>query len=486
MKKVFLLAMVALLISGMAWAQSASTEDILGGTVFDAFNVVPAESVELRLSRYVFSSMVDDYINVNFFDPEVGTFVFFGGFFNDNYMSYLTNTQLSFGFARTLNNGYLGLYYGGNIVNASGGREKFDADNDDLSYLETYHDAQWTNNLAVLYGTNNLGAFRFDLRLNTLNEYDNDSGEGVTSYDPGALIGLTWGGFELMGVASYITLGFQLPTQTIFRSADEDKDDTIYKLTNSSGGFFGLQAGGSHDSGIWGDLSLIFNFPTTVKGEVPSAGGGSTDVDIVSFGDGFLAGLRVGYTNIMDLGRLAIGVIPEVNMGFSTSTAYFENKEDKDDPRNQERKDSPTFTNFQLQALVNLGLKFSINEKFDLYTGLGLRFFDWQVGGVSVSTNDGKDKTTASLWTFDGLEWLGSNNLRLGLTFKPVEGLIIGADMSSLLDNFIYINPTTMRVTVFANPNSNNLGTWAASFVNNINLNLTVSYQIPSGGGNAE
>ena len=487
MKKFVLLAMVVVFIAGTAWGQlSATAKDLFEDyTVFDAFNAVKTESVESHLSQGIFTSAVDDYIDVIDYDAGIGTFIFLGGFFDKN---FLDGTRLSFGYGQTLKTGYLGLYYGGTLVEANGSTVKADMSDDKLDSLVINSDATWDNSLAVLFGTDSIGAFRLDMEFNTASTYTSQNVSNGSTFDPGILIGLTWGGFDLGGLSPYVTLGLQMPNQTITTSVDENKDDTGYTLIDSTGGFFGIQAGVEHDSGLWGDLSLFINFNDTSVGEVQKVGGGSTKVNIVdgTNNGGFLAGLRGGYENSWEFGKLAIGISPELNMAFHSRTAFYTDSENKNNPLNKEAKDSPVYSEFQLKGLVNAGIKFQANDKFSIYTGLGLQIFDWQIAGYSSTPKDEKNTYTGDDWKFTGITWnepKSTSVLKFGLTFKPMEGLIIGADISNFVKNFVTIDPKTMQVsTGFSSSNANNIGDWATSFIRGVDVNLTVSLQIPSGG----
>jgi len=488
MKKFVLLAMVIVFIAGTAWGQlTVAAKDLFEDyTVFDAFNAVKTESVESRLSQGIFTSTVDDYIDVIDYDAGIGTFLFLGGFFDK---SFLDGTRLSFGYGQTLKAGYLGLYYGGTLVQAKGSGTKADMSDNKLDSQVTNSDATWDNSLAVLFGTDSIGAFRLDMVFDTASTYISQNVSNRSTFDPGILIGLTWGGIDLGGLSPYVTLGIKMPEQTITTEVDEKKDDKGYTLIDSTGGFFGIQAGAEHDSGLWGDLSLLFNFNDTTVGERSKSGGGSTKVNVVdgTNAGGFLAGLRGGYENSWDFGKLAIGIGPELNMAFHTRTAFFTDNEDKKNPLNQEAKDSPVFSEFQLKGLVNAGIKFQANDKFSIYTGLGLQIFDWQIAGYSSTPKGEKNTYTGDAWKFNGIAWNEpASVLNFGLTFKPMEGLVIGADISNFVNNFVTINPKTMQVsTGFAPSGANNIGDWATSFIRNVDVNLTVSLQIPSGGFSA-
>jgi len=86
----------------------------------------------------------------------------------------------------------------------------------------------------------------------------------------------------------------------------------------------------------------------------------------------------------------------------------------------------------------------------------------------------------------DGISWAAPTLFNFGLTFKPIEGLVIGTDISSIFNRFISVDPATMKATTgFADTGANNIGDWSTSFIRGINLNLTISYQFSSGGRSA-
>lgn len=487
MKKMVLLAMAALFVAGTAMGQTAKAKDILGDddSPLDALNVIQTESVEYHLTRSVYRSMIDDFIDVNYYDPDVGTFVFLGGFYDNQ---FLDGTKVSFGLGKTLNNSYIGLYYGGTLVNSSGSESKTDAPKDADDSVTSTTAAAWDSTLALLLGTSNLGAFRVDLKFQTVHSKTINNKAVSESFNPGALIGLTWGGISLNGLSPYITLGTQLPTHKITTALDVVNDKNSYTLTESTGGFFGIQLGVEHDDGIWGDLALKFKFDDISKGEIPRLIGGSEKIDIVdgTTDGGFLAGLRIGYDKIWEIEKLSFGIGPELKMGFGSFAEFYKDNANKNNPLNVEIKDSPNNANFQLLGLLNFGLKFQISEKFDLYTGGGINIFDWQVGGYTYKPKNSKDTYTGNDWTLDGISWAAPTLFNFGLTFKPIEGLVIGTDISSIFNRFISVDPATMKATTgFADTGANNIGDWSTSFIRGINLNLTISYQFSSGGRSA-
>ena len=466
MKKIVLMVVAVLLLTGAAFGQ---TKDLFDddSTLFDAFNVVSSESVESRLSRGLFTSMVDDYIGVGSFDPDVGTFFFMGGFYEDNTQDYLSDTKISFGLAKTFGFGYLGLYYGGHFVDATGNRSE---SNFGSGSTVVSHDATWANNIAVLFGTGSIGAFRLDLQLkDSENIKDDSNGTGSHTITPGGLIGLTWGGVDLSGLVPYVTLGIQLPEQeTTFLSSG----GTNYQTVENTGGYFGVQVGISHESGIWGDLGVVFGFANTAVGEMPGS-----KIDIIRADDRFQAGIRIGYSNTWEFGKVAFGLGPQVKFGFESTSPYYT---DKINGNNSiEKKDFATTANIHLQALIDTGIKFQLSDKFDLYTGIGLKIIDWQ-SGTTTSAASASYKTTSTEWSFKGFEWLDESLLKFGLIFKPISGLVIGADISSVFDKIVMINPREMTIETGEIFGSSDLG-----FLEGIKFNLTVSFQVPPKNGRA-
>ncbi|MDR0301240.1 MAG: hypothetical protein LBI04_02890 [Treponema sp.] len=164
MKKVIVLLIAILAVSGSVWGQSVlDLEKVL--SFADDFNAMKPQSVENRYSAGRFTSDIDDYLDVNYHDPSIGTFVFLGGHpmganvaTNDTPFLEDINYQLSIGFAKSYNGLYLGGYYGGDLVNANGTSGKAGKAGKEVTSSE----ADWYNNLALIFGIRGI-AFRFDL-----------------------------------------------------------------------------------------------------------------------------------------------------------------------------------------------------------------------------------------------------------------------------------------------------------------------------------
>jgi len=411
MKRILLVLAAVLLISGAAWGQALTA-------LFDWMYADTAESVEFSSSEGIFTSSIDDYINVLNYDSEIGTFLFLGG--ND---TYSTVNRISLGFAKTLSNGYLGLYFGGRPVTATGTETGGD----------TTSASTWHAQLAVIYGTANMGAFRFDLSMFNAQFNENEAAE-TSSHTNAASIGLTWGGFQLLEMDAYVTLGIQFP--------DTSKTATLETTGTSS---VGIQAGVQHENGFSADVGVLIG----IESETKPSGGSAVKGNNGRFG----FGVRAAYTQIVELEKFAFGFSPNAGLGFTNIDV---NADD-------------STGHFRFEAGVDLGARYQLNDKFNLYTGAGLQFINFQHNDL-VGDN--------SNWTFNTVNW-DTTTLRFGLTFSPIENLVIGADISSFVNRFFNINIANMTAGTAMNSGGTapTEGAWAQSYFSGLTFNLTVSYR---------
>jgi len=126
MKKVLFMVVAALIISGTVWGQNDPFPipgPVIDG-IFDLGNAVPTMSTEARYSAGQFTTDVDNFINVLDYNPAIGTFFFLGGFPDNGTVNTTDvlgdNNRISLGAGKTFGFGYLALYYGGNLIRASG------------------------------------------------------------------------------------------------------------------------------------------------------------------------------------------------------------------------------------------------------------------------------------------------------------------------------------------------------------------------------
>lgn len=496
MKKGILLFLAVLALSGVAWAQVGPGIDhpfdvlgppaILGfgpimsvGALFDVFSAVPTVSTEARYSAWRYGSDIDDYIDVNFYDPNIGTFFFLGGFpstTNVDSTGVLTGNDytISFGLGKTLKSFYLGAYYGGGLVNAWGV-------SDNLSPVSKYSGYAWRNNLALLLGTHGYGAFRLDMVLDTDTESLKSGGDLVAKareYAPS--FALTWGGIQLAGMDPYITIGFGFPDKYTWGDGDGKT------LTYTERAIFALQAGVNYDlsdsSSLSGDLVIGGLFGSRLKGDKEAEpvyfAGASGKYDIKE-GGAFGIGLKAGYAKKFDFGKFGMGVKPKVAIGYSRN-----NRSISGDVTQK----NPSDNMFELYSSLDLGFKFQANSKVALFTGASLQLFDY----TRFSHSGGNSKNKTKAWALTGIGWDStawamnnnggpSNILGFGMTVTPVKNLVIGCGLNTFMDKLFTVNLRDMQVDTGDYwddaASANNFVGALGELFNNLKFDLTVSYK---------
>jgi hypothetical protein len=458
MKKVIFILIAFLVISGAVWGQTPRA--------IPEFDAVRTLSTENRYSAGTFTSDVDDYISVTDHDPKIGTFFFLGGF-PDNGANVTTTDPdfvgpnpryaLNFGLGKTFNSLYLGVYYGGNFVNASG---NYDGDETKES------EATWRNRLAVLVNPTGkgIGAFRFDLIMDdTTSETVTVDGDVYTQDTAGApAIAFTWGGMKFGALSPYVMLGFKFADRTVTGGGTptERIEDSGAWLAIGGGIVYEL----NENADLSADLAYAHGFASSVKGE---------NIDSFTSGGSDVFALGVGYSQKIDLGKVTVGLKPNMVLFFQSDSNNTSAPGVDDDP-------SDDF--FVLAAGVDLGVKYQHNKLIALYTGASLQIFNWSTYGHS----GGEDKNDATSWVFQGFRWdprytPNGNHLGFGLTVTPTEGLVIGAGLNTLLDKLFVIDLQRMQVrsgTFFNNSGANNIGDWATNIARNLTFDLTVSYKM--------
>jgi hypothetical protein len=497
-KRIVSLVAVILVITGMVWADPEPTTPPPGGSgsatplsdfvkdnafiggSFDSFYAPQTSSTEARYSAGIFGSDVDDFIGVNSYDAEIGTFFFLGGYpaadtgVNDT--DILTNNSpgkdyaISLGFGKTINSLYLGAYYGGSLVYAHG---------KDTSTEEDYtSNTVWRNRLALLLGTPGVGAFRFDMIMDTeknkTTKEDNPNGPNAIERWNSPSFALTWGGLSLAGLDPYVTIGYRFPYKKI--------DGLVLptgstETTTTSGSKFGLQAGVSYglseSSSVSGDILIGGTFGKKVSGD---------DVDLKN-GGVFVAGLKGAYSNTLEFGKVSLGFKPSLTLGFkSDDSAHQTGTSGGADVDNEAKP----IGYFEVITGVDLGVKFQATETIALYTGANLRFFDWVVKTEKAQNSEDKEVNQKE-WGIDGIRWssgnwTASNKLGLGMTITPSQGLVIGCGLNTLLDKFFVVDLETMQVRSgsFWNTgggNPNNIGSYLGYALSGLVFDLTVSYK---------
>jgi hypothetical protein len=457
------------------------------------FDAVPTLSTESRYSAGVFGSYVDDFIGVNDFDPAIGTFLFLGGFpaigdgGNVDTTAVLTDTilngyTLSAGFAKSFSKFYLGVYFGGNIVNANG----TDDQGDRAEKAGSSATANWNTRLAVLFGTEKIGGIRLDLVMNefdgtlqnnsmiaiedTTSYYD---GENTAGTGTGISLAVSWGRPIVVrekDLPVHAKLGYHFPNYSLV-SSDPKREH--------------------YENAAWilnGGASYGLNDISTVEADLYVGGTlGSWDVgedNVSNWGD-FGVKLEAALANsISPVAGLEIGFTPNLGIG------YYNN-----DPNVTGDNSADTYatTSFEIALGLDAGIKARLPgqfNKFTMITGAGINIFDWTVTGVTGGAPSPQKMAKGnSAWAIEGVSWntdtLGPNNgLGIGTVLAPNDNLSIGFGLSTLLNNLLEVNLVEMSVTpgVFFTSeqpgiNGGNNGPFGGLFRNGVQFDLTVSYR---------
>jgi hypothetical protein len=486
MKRVLILIAVALIAGGAVWAQHSLPGTPLepGQDPFHDFSAVGTSSTEARYSAGTFDSDVDLFIDVNEYNPEIGTFFFLGGYpatdTSVDDTDHLTPMPyaLSFGIGKTLSFGYLGIYYGGSFVEAAGGRT---GDNDDIPNKGDSV-ARWNNNLAILLGIANMG-FRFDLtevmgeeEINTEEIVEGadakKAGTMRTTFGPG--VALSWG-LQTDKLLPGVQLGFKFPT--VFYTDDGDGKTT----TDSSGGIFSLKAwtwlalNDTGSSSIWTSLNFAAVFPDDHKGDKDSV------KDPYQLGGAWGLNFYIQYKQLVDIGKVELRATPFLDLTFtSDQSGYTTHPSAKDVPK------AHTDDLLNLTLGLDLGVKYQHNEKLAFYTGASLDFFNWAIlshgGGEKEKGGLPATIDNSTEWTFTGIEWkgkrwTGDSKLGVGMTITPAPGFVIGTGLNTFLDKLLVIDMEKMQITSgsFWGQDYGNIGSWVGGLFSDLEFDLTVS-----------
>jgi hypothetical protein len=431
MKKmvVFLLAMALLVAIGIPnlAAQQIDPEN---------FNAVPTLSTEARYSAGLFTSDVDDFISVNDYDPDIGTFFFLGGFpaagsVEETSLLATSGTSgdyaISAGFAKSFSKFYLGVYLGGTIVNAWGSRQS------DPKY--SFSEAVWDTKLAVLFGTSRIGGLRLDLILDGTDRTTRSDGKkvgtGLGSYGEGVTAALRWGkdlSFGSRDIAVHALAGFRFPDYELVGGGGVPKIHNWGTHATKSNGAPGEPAELLLNGGIAWDLNDV----STLEADLYLGGnfGGASYGDASSTTSGGFGGwVEAGLANTFEpLEGLELALKPHLNIGFSgdggADTGVFEGGIGAD-----------------------AGLKArlpGIFRKFSIITGIGVNIFSW-----NTYTIFGSPRST--VWTIEGIGWnkdafTAKGTLGLGMVFVPITNLSIGFGVNTLIDGIVEFDLVQMQV----------------------------------------
>jgi hypothetical protein len=455
---------------------------ILDRISIDGFNAVRTLSPQARYTQGLFTSDVDDFINVNAYNPSIGTFFFLGASPVDPNNAggphvIITDPVdgLSLGFAHSFSNFYLGLYFGGQMLDAEGVNDSGNGTYGPGTAKASWATANWDISLAVLLGTQNLGAFRVDLIFrgtDNISKYDGKTvGNGTDNQgygdryiigDPGARIAGTWGKDLSDVLAAHFGLGFRFANYTLF--SNPSLPSTVNsKTTTYANAQWGLNGGIAYDlntiSTLEADLTLFGDFGTSTNPNV-----GSSTKEPGSFGLAIDAAL---VNTFVPMAGLELGLKPYAGLGFLA------------DPSDA----GPNANGFELVLGVDAGLKARLPgklNKFSLVTGAGLNLFDWYTASLTDWPGAAKN---VSAWQIDGIhfrpETLGNNGqLGLGLILDPNQNLSIGLGINALIDGLFVLDLVQMQITpgTFFD-GTVTAGSFLSGLLTTTAIDLTVSYK---------
>jgi hypothetical protein len=448
----------------------------------DGFNAVPTLSTESRYSAGIFSSSVDDFIDVNSFDPAIGTFFFLGGFPSDGTTvektDYITDPYLiSAGFAKSFSKFYLGVYFGGNIVEAAGWDDQGDNVYSSNGKTGSWATATWKAKLAVLFGTEKIGGIRLDMVMDDVTDTTSyyggkNVGTGANPSGEGIALALSWGKVMALGgkeLPLHAKLGYKFADYEL--STDAEGGNKTETYTNAA---WLLNAGTAYAlndiSTLEGDLYLGGNFGTLATGE----NSGTIQGD-------FGIKLEVALAN-------AISPVEGLEIGFSPNLGIGVWGADPNTTGDYGNNNAVTNTDFELALGVDAGIKARLPGKFNkftLITGAGINIFDWYVSGNSGGETNLKGN---SQWRIDGLGWnpetlTATGSLGIGTVFAPNDNLSVGFGLSGLLDSLVKVNLVEMSIkpgdfftTDQPGLNGGRNGIFGGLFKTAV-LDLTVSYR---------
>jgi hypothetical protein len=270
-------------------------------------------------------------------------------------------------------------------------------------------------------------------------------------------------------LSPYATLGFKFADK-------ESQNIDGKKASHSDGDILGFTAGVYYD---FTELSAV-SAELIIGGQFAESFSGDKDVltrDPYKKGGAFLVGLQTDYEFKYEINTFSFGLKPNLKTGL-ISVSHKDSRSGA--------PDLPSDNYFTLSMGLDTGLRYKPSDIFAFYTGVGLRFFEWNTHN---KTGGGSDyETKESEWEVNGIEWVEESlirgNLGFGLTFTPNNYVSVGFGLNSILNNLVELNLKDM--TIKAGPiwgqNKGNFGSWISGVFQNVTLDLTLSLRIPQGG----
>lgn len=426
MKRAFLVCALVAVTGLTAWAQSDAGTDAADYKGIPLQLLVEPQSVVNASSGGLFTSAIDDYLGVTAWqNTDVGK----GYFFLGGMASPYNENGLIGGYSTNMSAGRLGIFYNGSLLKndyapqlgatSYGGNDGAEKADENKKAGQT----TWSNNLAVLFGSEAIGGIRFDFQFNPTfksHEYGKDAGDEKQSEGNGTTItSLTWGK-DLGDLKPAITLGFRWPDHTVTESPDAGAKSE--KWDNAQ---FGLKVAVDYLA-LSADYQMSLDF-----GETEKIKDGNETIKSGSFDNR----LNVGYNLEGTVGeKLTIKAKPVLSLGLYLNSPKTTVKPDSGDT--VETFEQPE-TYFQINPKLSAGAEYAISQKWSLYTGLEISILDVNLKGTSKYKPD-KDadeiKATPSAWNIKGLAFDdGAVGPSLGFNFHPAQNISVEFGVDGIL-----------------------------------------------------
>jgi hypothetical protein len=437
MKKVFSVLLLVLLISAAVWAQPTGPTAPAGpsghtsGYTLDDTQALSFQvsifSPVVAASQY-YTTEVDLYMHPNYWKyvPFDTTFFFLGG--NANLVasggsSGTASDSIQGGFAAKAFGGVIAAYYHGGF--SDGGGTNNGADDSDLSQIDT--ELTWSDQFALMYASEAIGAIRLDVLLPTDKTLTHEQGENAGApnakqyFTPGTTIGLEWG--NVLGpVNARFALGFKFPDYTkneYVGSGSPAGDKTAEKWEGTT---LALRAIADWKD-FRGETTFTFDFGNSNKGDLA--------VKDYTFSETgyFHNATNFYYVKTMQFAEsFSIKVRPALKFQFYAKET--KTKMDYDGYAGETdyiTTAAPVFE-FQFNPEVQIGAQY-IYKKVSLYAGTKATLFTINTHSESKWTDasDTEHKDTPSQWLFQRLSWANpSLNLAAAINFNEKIGLEMG------------------------------------------------------------
>ena len=455
MKKFVFIFSLAVLTGSMVWAQyssPASNDPDFAGRGIERFQsaIDTGLSTEGQNSAGRFGSYADDFVDPRFFNPDLeGTFLFLGA--NISELGAGAD-KVDLGFARNFGAFYLGVYFGGNIATAYGGRTQQTANTNPNANTRAdswMRDTNWNNNLAVLFGIGNMG-FRLDFAMNRHNTRDSfESKEDNTQEwdrSAGPTLALTWGAD--FGILPFVRVGYRFADVTWLEEASNPEGGTATKTTEKTldGAAIEVAAGAhlplANANAVGGELWFNNRFQNTraytYSDDTPNyTSSGLGDAGAATTGEAEAAGwmgfgLNVYYSQTLDFGSVSLGFKPFLNAGLRTSNdnRSYSHGESGPSSDNKTSWEVIGWRYITLDMGLNVGARWQASQHIAFFSGINMRIFDWTtrtetgINTMNNATDTAKQQDAQdSAWRFSGMV---AENFNIGMTFTTANEIVFG------------------------------------------------------------